>query len=225
MSETANDNGTCLRLTYDGELEEQTLPIWVRTEEDLYHPFLEKKYFKRRFEFLKTPVRLIVDVYSTVRRKNGSEECLNEYASKITGKDTFGTLIVVFMCSDDLPEEGSPRSLSPATIISMKKFLHMCSYHGKFLREYPRDEKKFPGLSGDMLHRLCLGMAKHKAADGNGAAAGSGAAANYYSYALPIEAVSLSTNRDGSMSVVRRSGRPQKRKVIFDNSHVKKEES
>jgi len=180
---------------------------------------------KRTFGFLKKPVQLFVDVFWLPEEQHGDQSIKNEYASMITGQETFGPLTVVCLCDQK--------------IISMQQFVKLCTDNGMVLRAYSDKERKFSGIHGDMLHRLVRGTGRRLLAgtllpvlpDAEAEAAGCKTKAP--------EHPSLSTGSSngaaadvgaGTLSLVpaagadvRRSDRSRKQKVIFDPSVVKTE--
>jgi hypothetical protein len=166
MSDTNEAGRLCiLQVHTDDQLELITLPTWCQEKKDL--PDLAELHLRvplvRTFQFVTEPVTLEIDVYSNCKCAMGDQAIENEYASKITGYETFGPLTVVCMCDQK--------------IINMEQFTNLCKENGKFLRKYSDKEKKFSGSYGDMLHRLVLGTAKHNAKVAAAAAAAATAAA------------------------------------------------
>ena len=138
-----------LQVHPDDELKVVLLPMWCQEKKDVnYLSELRVRVPKvRSFLFVqKKSVRLEIEAYSKPWQKDGNS-ILNEYASLITGYDTFGPLTVVCLYNDK--------------IIDMHEFAKLCTENGKFLREYSDKDKKFSGFYGDMLHRLVRGTAKH----------------------------------------------------------------
>jgi hypothetical protein len=74
---------------------------------------------KRTFLFLEAP-SLTVEVFCNPQEQHGDYSIKNEYASRITGHNTFGPLTVVCTCDD--------------IIISFDTFVKLCIENGKKLR-------------------------------------------------------------------------------------------
>jgi hypothetical protein len=180
-----------------GTLLEKTLPSSCKTEENLLTYLGQSKtitnfMFTRKLKIL--AIAHCPGVSALMEH--------NFYAAKITGEPISGPLTVV--------------CISDEQIVNMDEFFQLCKESGMPMRDFKLGtEKQFPGLEGDMLHRLVRTNMKHekrKKPEEHEASPdfGSGAAA---SGSAPAE------------GDVRRSDRTRKRKQIFDPSHerVKRE--
>jgi len=178
-------------------LEEMVLPPCCNTVEDLLQ-HLQKSETVVIFEFQAHLQMLAIAHWPSVRANMHFNFC----ALKITGNAISGPLFLACICDEQ--------------IVNMDEFFQLCKESGMQMREFKLGtEKQFPGLEGDMLHRLVRTTMKYEkskkqeereASPDSGsvaAASGSGAAASEVG--------------------VRRSGRVRKRKEIFDPSIVKRE--
>jgi len=201
-----------------GTLLEIQLPISCQTEETLLQHLGQSETIAI-FEFTRegfTPELKILGIALFPVARARME--FNFYAAKITGQAISGPFTVACMCNEQ--------------IVNMDEFLKLCTENGKNFREFKLGtEKQFPGLEGDMLHRLVKARAKWEARkkeereaccvcdspdiDSGAAASGSGAAASGSGAAA--------SGSEAAEVDVRRSGRVRRPKQIFDPSIVKRE--
>jgi hypothetical protein len=220
----------CVQVLPDTQLKLIKLPPWCKKTinlDDVTELMFVNGLRRRTFLFVKAPVRVTVDVFCNPQEQHGDYSIKNEYASRITGHDTFGPLTVVCMCDHK--------------IICMQTFSKLCRENGKPLRKYTDEEKIFPGIYGDMLQLMVSGSereasreleaagSKRKAPEhppsrrvrtrSSNGAAGADVGAGTLSL-LPAAGADVGA---GTLSVlpaagadVRRSDRKRKRTVIYD---------
>jgi len=195
-----------------GTLLEIQLPISCQTEETLLQHLGQSETIAI-FEFTRkgfTPELKILGIALFPAARARME--FNFYAAKITGQAISGPFTVACMCNEQ--------------IVNMDEFLKLCTENGMQFREFKLGKKQFPGLEGDMLHRLVKARAKCEARqkeereaspdiDSGAAASSSGAAASGSGAAA--------SGSEAAEVDVRRSGRVRRPKQIFDPSIVKRE--